>query len=114
MINKGDCMKNFDLSQFLGCCVIGISIIVAGWLISKELPNTTHVPSNLSVMTQTQDGQYGNYLSKYEVAAYLSITDEDVDELFSSGELDGTYTVAGANYIFSRDKLDEWVKKRIE
>ena len=46
-------MKNFNLSQFLGCCVIGISIVIAGWLISKELPNTTQVPSNLSVMTQT-------------------------------------------------------------
>ena len=107
-------MKNFNLSQFLGCCVIGISIVIAGWLISKELPNTTQVPSNLSVMTQTQDEQYGNYLSKYEVAAYLGITDEDVDKLFASGELDGTYTVAGANYIFSREKLDEWVENRIK
>ena len=107
-------MKNFNLSQFLGCCVIGISIVIAGWLISKELPNTTQVPSNLSVMTQTQDERYGNYLSKYEVAAYLGITDEDVDKLFTSGELDGTYTMAGANYIFSREKLDEWVEKRIE
>ncbi len=107
-------MKNFNFSQFLGHCVIGVSIIAAGWLISEELPNTTQVPSNLSVITQTQDEQYGNYLSKNEVAAYLSITDEDVDKLFSSGELDGTYTVAGANYIFSREKLDEWVEKRIE
>ena len=36
-------MKNFNLSQFLGCCVIGISIVIAGWLISKELPNTTQL-----------------------------------------------------------------------
>ena len=36
-------MKNFNLSQFLGCCVIGISIVIAGWLISKDLPNTTQL-----------------------------------------------------------------------
>ena len=114
LIKECDCMKDFNLSQFLGCCVIGISIVVAGWLISKEMPNTTQVPSNLSVVTQAQDEQYGNYLSKYEVAAYLGITDEDVDQLFASGKLDGTYTVAGANYIFSREKLDEWVENRLK
>ncbi len=68
----------------------------------------------MSVVTQAQDEQYGNYLSKYEVAAYLGITDEDVDQLFASGELDGTYTVAGTNYIFSREKLDEWVENRLK
>ena len=68
----------------------------------------------MSVVTQAQDEQYGNYLSKYEVAAYLGITDEDVDQLFASGKLDGTYTVAGVNYIFSREKLDEWVENRLK
>ena len=106
-------MKNFNLSQFLGCCVISIGIVVAGWLISKELPDTTKVPSNLSVITQTHDETFGDYLSKYEVAAYLGITDADVDEMFNSGELEGTYIEAGANYVFSRDRLDEWVEKRI-
>ena len=88
-------MKNFNLSQFLGCCVISIGIIIAGWLISKELPNTTSVPASFSVTTQTRDEMFGNYLSKYEVTAYLNITDEDVDKLLNSGELDGTYTIAG-------------------
>lgn len=106
-------MKNFNLAQFLGCCVISFGIIVAGWLISKELPNTTQVPSSLSVITQTQDERYGSYLAKSQVAAYLKITDEDVDSLLNSGELDGTYTITGANYVFSREKLDEWVDRRI-
>lgn len=106
-------MKTFNLSQFLGCCVISIGIIVAGWLISNELPDTASVPASFSVTTRTADELYGNYLSKYEVAAYLNITDEDVEKLLNSGELDGTYTVAGANYVFSREKLDEWVSNRI-
>lgn len=106
-------MKSFNLSQFLGCCVISVGIIVAGWFISEELPDTTQVPSSLSVVTKTMDELYGNYLSEYEVAAYLHITEEDVDKLLGSGELEGTYTVAGASYVFSREKLDEWVKKQI-
>lgn len=107
-------MKNFNLSQFLGCCVISIGIIIAGWLISEELPNTTQVPASLSVVTKTMDELYGNYLSKYQAAAYLNIADEDIDKMLNSGELDGTYTMAGASYIFSREKLDEWVERRIE
>lgn len=107
-------MKNFNLSQFLGCCVISIGIVVAGWLISEELPNTTQVPSVLSVTSQTQGEQFGNYLSKYEVAAYLGITDDDVNKLFNAGELKGTYVEAGASCIFIREKLDEWVEKQIK
>ena len=43
--------KNFDLSLFLGCCVISVGIIVAGWLISKEMPDTTKVPASLAITT---------------------------------------------------------------
>lgn len=107
-------MKNFNLSQFLGCCVINVGIMIAGWLISEELPDTTYVPSTLSVMTQTQDEMFGDYLSKYEVAAYLGITEEDVDQLFHAGELKGTYMKAGANYVFSRAKIAEWIENRID
>ncbi len=106
-------MKNFNLSQFLGCCVISVGIVVAGWLISQELPDTTRVPSSLSVTTKTMDELYGNYLSEYEVAAYLSIAEEDVDALLRTGKLDGTYMVAGESLMFSREKLDEWVKQQI-
>ncbi len=109
-------MKNFDLSHFLGCCVIGIGIVIAGWLISEELPetpDTTYVPSSYPVITQTQDEHYGNYLSKWQVADYLNIGALDVDALLSSGELDGTYTVIGEDYVFSKAKIDEWIEKRI-
>lgn len=93
--------------------MISAGIVAAGWLISEGLPNTTQVPSALSVTTQTEDETYGNYLSKYEIAEYLNITSEDVEELFQAGELEGTYIKAGANDVFSRAKIDEWVEKRI-
>ena len=109
-------MKNFDLSHFLGCCVIGASIVAAGWLIGRELPDTPHIPSNLSVTSsgfREKDESFGKYLSEYEVAAYLSITDEDVELLLSQGELEGTYLSAGSSRMFSREKLDEWVENRL-
>ena len=107
--------KNFDISLFLGCCVISAGIIIAGWLISKELPETTHVPSSLAVTTtDSAYGQFGEYLSQYEVAAYLGITDEDVASLIKSGELDGVSTKLGANYVFVKSKVDEWMENRVE
>ncbi len=108
-------MKNFDLSLFLGCCAIAMGIVTAGNTISSELPNTTQVPSSLSVVTQTEGEQeLGNYLSKHEICDYLNISYEDVEELLESGALEGTYTMVDNSYIFSRQKLDEWVEERIE
>ena len=109
--------KNFDLSIFLGCCVISVGIIIAGWLISKEMPNTTQVPSNIAVTTtDAAYGQFGEYLSEYQVAAYLGITDEDVSALVESlkktGELDKVSTEIGANRVFIKSKLDVWMDNR--
>lgn len=117
-IGEMNMKKNFDVSLFLGCCVISVGIIVAGWLISKELPETTKVPSNLAVTTNSSTyGQYGEYLSKYEVAAYLGITDEDVNSLVESliktGELNKISTEIGANRVFIKSKLDEWMMNRV-
>ena len=64
--------KNFDLSTFLGCCVISIGIIIAGWLISRELPDTTHVPSSLAVtITDSGYGFKNNQLSNVYGCNYL-------------------------------------------
>ncbi|MBP3616991.1 MAG: helix-turn-helix domain-containing protein [Lachnospiraceae bacterium] len=110
--------KSFDVSLFFGCCVISIGVMAAGWLISKELPDATHVPSSLAVTTtDTAYGQFGEYLSRYEVAAYLGITDEDVTALVESfiktGELDNISTEIGANRVFIKSKLDEWMENRV-
>ncbi len=106
-------MKGCNFLQFLGCCVISIGLIAAGWLISEGLPDTTRVPANLSVITKTVDEEIGDYLSMPEIAAYFGVTREDVEKLFNSGELEGTYIKVGANLVFSRQKLDEWVERRM-
>ena len=107
--------KNFDMSLFLGCCVISIGIIIASWIISKELPDTTRVPSNLAITTtDVAYGQFGEYLSEYQLAAYLGITNEDVTALIKSGELDGVSTKLGQNYVFVKSKVDEWMENRVQ
>ena len=106
--------KNFDLSLFLGCCVISAGIIVAGWLISKEMPDTTKVPASLAITTtDSAYGEFGEYLSKYELAAYLGITDDDVTSLINAGELKDVSTKLGANYVFVKDAVDEWMAERL-
>ena len=108
--------KPFDLSLFLGCCVISAGIILAGFLISKEMPDTTKVPSNLAVTTTNHEygNEFGNYLSKYEVTAYLGITDEDVNTLIESGQLDEVSTQLGANLVFSKERLDKWMEGQFD
>lgn len=106
--------KNFDLSLFFGCCAISAGIIVAGWLISKEMPETTEVPSSLAVTTtDSKYGEFEEYLSKYELAAYLGITDDDVTSLINSGELKEVSTKLGANYVFVKDAVDKWMAERL-
>ncbi|MBQ3553007.1 MAG: hypothetical protein IJA35_07695 [Clostridia bacterium] len=56
---------------------------------------------------------FGSYLSKFQLAAYLNIADAGIDTLLQSEELDITYTVARASYVFSCEKLNEWLEKRI-
>ena len=110
----GGMKKNFDLSLFLGCCVISVGIIVSGWLISKEMPDTTKVPASIAITTtDSQYGEFGEYLSKYELAAYLGITDDDVTSLINSGELKDVSTKLGANYVFVKDAVDEWMAERL-
>ena len=110
----GGMKKNFDLSLFLGCCVISVGIIVAGWLISKEIPDTTKVPASLAITTtDSAYGEFGEYLSQYELAAYLGITDDDVTSLINSGELKDVSTKLGANYVFVKDAVDEWMAERL-
>jgi len=103
-------MKNDGLLKFFGDCVIGVAIIVAGCIIAFNLPDTTQVPSNLSVNTQSVQGQFGDYLSRYEVSSYLGITSDEADRLIESGAMDSAIYKVGETYIISKSALQEWVE----
>lgn len=107
-------MKNFNLSLFLGCCIIGISIIISSIVVAKNLPSTTHVPSSLSVTTSNSVSEFKDFLSESEVAAFLSIDNKDVSELITSGELDAFTTKIGDSYVFSKVALEGWMNDKIK
>ncbi len=86
-------------------------MIVAGCIIAFHLPDTTRVPSHLSVSTQSVQDQFGDYLDRNEVSAYLGITDEEADRLIESGAMDSAIYKVGETYIISKSALQEWVER---
>ncbi|MCL2773175.1 MAG: hypothetical protein FWD71_07470 [Oscillospiraceae bacterium] len=105
-------MKNFNFSLFLGCCVISIGIIIAGIIVGNHLPPVISGNFSGSIADGTQ--QFDEYLTAYDVERFLKITDDDLNTLIQSGELKGTYTIIQGHNVFSRDKLSEWIKTRID
>lgn len=105
-------MKNFNLSLFLGCCIISIGIVIAGLLIAYHLPPV--ISGSFSGTITDGTPQFGDYLSEYEASAFLSMNTNDFIIFIQSGELQGTYTVIQGNNVFSKEKLSQWVEARIE
>lgn len=106
-------MKKFNLSFFLGCCIIGICIIISSLLISKSLPISTPFPADIAVTTSDDAAEFKDYLSEYEVAAFLSISSDDVSKLIESGEIDAYGTKIGDSYVFSKVALEGWMNDQI-
>ena len=106
-------MKNFNWSQFLGNCVIGVCILIAGVIISINLPGTTVVPSALDVTNTGTTAEYQEFLSQYEASAFLSIDSDELVNLINAGELDGIGTKIGESYVFSRTELEGWMNNKI-
>lgn len=109
-------MKNFNLSLFLGCCVIGICLVISSVLISNHLPETPeapYIPSSLSVTTSESDNKLEDFLSEYEASDFLKISYEDLTSLIKSHELDSCFTKINGTYVFSKTALEEWMGNRI-
>ncbi len=106
-------VKNDGLLNFFGNCVLGVAIIVASCIIAFNLPDTTQVPSSLSVNTQNGQIQFGDYLSYHEVAVYLGISSDEADRLIESGAIDSAIYKVGETYIISKQALSELVNSKI-
>ncbi len=107
-------MKSFNWSLFLGSCVIGIAIIIAGILISGNLPSTPVIPSSLSVTTSDVSTEPREFMSAYEASAFLMIGIDDFDAFVDSGQLGGTFTVIEGNRVFSKEKLTQWLDSQFK
>ena len=114
--------------RFLPISIIISSVIVCAGLLSlsqaitnRPFAGTPYIPSSFEITDR-------DYLSEWEAAAYTCMDVDYFIELLASGVLDGTYTsfestkqipdsyetVTGTWYVFSKAKLDDWMKDRIE
>ncbi len=116
-------MKNFSLSTFLGLCTLGVclllGLILSGWIIAQELPDTPRIPNGLAVqLIGQEDTDYGDYLSMRQAASYLCVREVDIQALIESGALEGVYTTIDGDdvsyYIFSKAALQQWIEKHFE
>lgn len=106
-------MKHNGVWNFLGCCVIAAGIVVAGCIIAVAMPETPVFPGNLHVTTSDGTTQFGEYLSKYEAAVYLKLSDEEFETLLSSGRLDSAVLRVGDSCTISKQALDAWVSSEL-
>ena len=102
-------MKNFNLTLFLGCCVISAGIITAGIIIADQLDDT---PSDPSVIAAGVIASFV-YLTKDEAAAFLRIAPDDLMELVRDRAMDNAFAIVQGNYVFSREQLIYWMEGQI-
>jgi len=116
-------MKKFYPSIVVGCLIIAIGIVIAGFKIGRAIETkdfSSHVPGSFEIYNSNVD--YGDYMGEVQAAAYLCMPLETFEEYLQSGKLDGTFAeiratkrdgedveVFGDLCIFSRAKLDEFM-----
>ena len=122
-------MKKFNWSVVLGCLIISIGIVVAGFSISRVIETKVFdsaVPGSFDIYN-SDVASYGDFLEEHEAVMYLRMNEETFGELLQSGKLDGTFAKVNATkvdgdevvafghqYIFSKAKLNEYMNGLIE
>lgn len=108
-------MKNNGFWIFLGCCVLAASILYAGQEIANQLDSVADIPDSLYVTTNEQgkSQEFGDYLTIYEAAQYLGISQDDIEELIESGEWDPVAYTMGDSCIISKAAVQEWVETKL-
>jgi hypothetical protein len=120
-------MKNW--SVIIGCLILSIGIVIAGFSISNAIQQQTFVntiPGSIDVNTG-QAASFGDYLNEGEAMEYLRMLPEVFGEYLQSGKLDGTFirtsatktdggevVAFGEPLIFSKAKLDALLISLIE
>jgi len=108
-------MKNNGLWIFLGCCVLASAIGYAGKEIADRLPERADIPQSLYVTTNEHGKaqEFGDYLTIYEAAQYLELSQDDVRELIESGEWDRVAYPVGDSCVISKAAVQEWVETKL-
>ncbi len=108
-------MKINGLWIFLSCCVLSSGIAYAGQEIACQLPESADIPQSLYVTTNEQgkSQEFGDYLSIYEAAEYLNLSQENVEELIESGEWDPVAYPVNDQYIISKTAVQDWLETKL-
>ena len=123
-------MQKFNWSTVVGCLIISIGIIIAGYIVGNTIESkifASGVPSAFDIYNHDQT-VYGDFLSENDAANYLQISPETLENFIKTGKLEGTYTkinaekfddiqgitVNGFEYIFSKAKLNAAMNRLFE
>jgi len=109
----------------IGCAMLSLGLVSAGNQVRQGLYEVADVVSGKIFNTVVQPPAVENHsdvMSIYEAGRYLLMdmdTDADASKLkvmqmVESGELAGTYVKLGNDYLFSREKLQQWFMTQTE
>ena len=105
--------QNFNMALFLGCCMVALSILVAGLVIARQIPDSLHgsLHGSFSGTLIDSGGSFREFMSEWEAANFLMISDRELERIIESGELSGTYAVFQVERIILRasERSREWV-----
>lgn len=106
-------MKNLNLSQLVGYGIIGLSIIFSSFIVANNLPKTPYIPDTLYVAADSGTPVSKEFMSTVEAANFINMSEENLNSLVLSGKLDGTFIFINESYIFSMEKLTQWMNKQM-
>ena len=106
--------QNPNIVLFLGCCVVALGIVIAGFVIAGQIPDVMHGSLHGSFSGTLVDGggSQREFMSEWEAAGFLLMTIEQFRSLAESGELTGTYAVFQVErYVWEWEVLEFYAER---
>lgn len=109
----------------IGCAMFSLGLVSAGNQVRQGMYEVANVLSGKIFNTVVQPPAVENHsdvMSIFEAGRYLLMdmdSDEDASkeklkQMVENGELAGTYVKLGDDYLFSREKLQQWFMTQTE
>lgn len=107
-------MNKLNLSQLVGYGLVGLSIIISGFIVANKLPQASYVPDRLYVTADSELPAVKEFMSTIEAACFINMSEDNFIPIVKSGELNGTFFIINDTYIFSKEKLTQWMNEQID
>ena len=110
---QGGKPQNVSAALFRGCCVIALSIVIAAFVIARQIPHSLHgnLHGIFSGTLMDGGGSFRDFMSEWEAANFLMMSPEQLERIIESGELRGTYTTFQIEHMVWRgpERPGEWI-----